>query len=275
MMKCEKYLALNTLNEYLTACSFAGSYVDITPATNQFTYLTNLEAIHLNSGLDKGHFFNFTTSSLKIGDVIEVEVELAYVAGDKGKIVIINTADANDYTQILSTNSTEQFKKLKTRFVVKKNNATYRISVGISNGTAGEIKIRGFKVKTYSSYSDPYGWADYKLKVEQRKCVLEGNASYGTKFVARSDYATDTVSINVGTEGIVCTWGTALSHTKRPVPTVTQDYAGNSYKYIARIGSVTVTGFIIRFYDANTGLLVNIADLDLSASVFVYVAVSI
>lgn len=256
----EVYKSLNTLNEYLTSCSFSNEYVSSTPTPGQFTYESVLESIHLNSDGAKSRFFEFVTDRLKIGDVIEAEVEIANVgSGDLGKIVIVDTADANEYHQFLSKNTTSEFIKLKIKHVIRKD-STFRVGVGISSGVSGNIKIRNFKVKTYSSYRDS----------NTRKIVLEGHNNFATKFNVRNDFSVDPATVAVGIDGIVVTWSNPLTG-KRPVPSVAMDYVGNSPKYIVRVGAVTVNNLIIRFYNATTGALVNTADLDLTASIFVYV----
>lgn len=265
MLRNEKYVALNTLNEYLAVSSFSNEYVSGTPAPGQFSYDNTLEAIHLNSDGAKSRFFEFVTDKLKIGDLIEVEVEIANIgSGDLGKVLIVDTANANNYYQTLSKNSTSIFEKLKIKHVVRQT-TTFKVGVGISSGVSGNIKIRNFKIKTKSSYQQS----------NSRKIVLEGNTAFTTKFSIRTDFASDPATISVGTDGIVVTWTNPLNSSKRPIPSIGMDYAGNSPKYIIRVGAVTVNNLVIRFYNATTGALVNIADLDLSSSVFLYVTCNI
>lgn len=264
-MKNEVYKALNTLNEYLAHCSFRDEYVETLPTAGQFSYDVTLEAIHLNSDGSKSRFFEIFTDKLKIGDIIEVEVEVANVGnGDLGKIIIVDLENAENYYQVLSTNNSSEFKKIKVRHIVNQT-TSFKVGVGISNGTTGEIKIRNFKVKTYSSYQ----------LTNTRKVVLEGHNNFAEKFTIRNDFAVDPVSLNVGLDGIVVTWTNPFTSSKRPVPSLAMDYVGNSPNYIVRIGAVTATNFVIRFYNATTGTLVNVADLDLSASIFLYVTCNI
>lgn len=261
MLRNEKYVALNTLNEYLAISSFSNEYVTGTPAPGQFSYDTTLEAIHLNSDGSKSRFFEFITDKLKIGDLIEAEVEIAYNGnGDLGKVIIVDTANANNYYQVLSKNSTAKFEKLSVKHVVRQS-TTFKVGVGISSGATGNIKIRNFKVKTKSSFQQS----------NSRKIVIEGNNAFSSKFSIRTDFAIDPATISVGTDGIVVTWTNPLNGSKRPIPSVGMDYTGNSPKYIVRVGTVNVNSFVVRFYNATTGALVNIADLDLSSSVFAYI----
>lgn len=261
----EVYKSLNTLNEYLTSCSFSNEYVSSSPTPGQFTYESELESIHLNSDGAKSRFFEITTDRLKIGDVIEAEVEIANVgSGDLGKIVIVDTADANEYHQFLSTNTTSEFIKLKIKHIIRKT-STYRVGVGISSGVSGNIKIRNFKVKTYSAYQPS----------NTRKIVIEGHNNFPNKFVIRTDFASDKATISTGIDGLVVTWENPITSSKRPIATTSMDYTGNSPKYIVRIGAVTTEHFILRFYNATTGTLVNIADLDLTESIFTSVVCTV
>lgn len=276
MMKNEIFNALNKLEDYQGGCpsGVKAKYVATTPTSDQWTYDGILDCVHINSPTTSAMYFAMGTKELKIGDIIEVEVEVANVnGGDNGKIVInrlTNSSDlfgaTNSYYQVLSDNTTNMFKKVKSRYIVPVD-GFYRISCGVFNELAGEIKIRNFKMKAYSSIKE-------QPKVEKssvRKAFIQCDAN--RNFTVRTDYGSDAAAITTSGANntvLVITWDKPLEGLK-PVTIVSEDLAGNSPKYRIRVGQSGLNSVSVRFYDISTNAEVAISNLDVTSPIYFYI----
>lgn len=266
MLRHVKYLALNTQAEWLKAATIPTDYISGTPTTDKFTYDTVTESIHLNSSIAKTHYFQHITDLLKVGDIIEVECEFANLNGGyNGKIVIIDRIDKTTVKTFVSENSDSSFKKTKVRYAVDRE-AQYDVVVGIQDNSAGEIKMRNFRVKTYSSYGDTREYIETK---NARKAMIEGNVAYGNKFIVRTDFASDGATITVNSGYLQLTWSTPFLSSKRPIYVASLEASAKNY--LVRISSGTVNGVNIQFHNLTTGELIPIANLDLATSLNVSV----
>lgn len=129
------------------------TYVDTTPAVNQFTYEDTQKCVKINA--NRGSF-RIALGSVNIGDVICLECELYSISGvlPHYSLDFSNTGIGNyelDTSDLEYVDGAGQWEKVKFKYVVKANAKFSSAVIGLATGEVGVYKLRNVKVSLSST----------------------------------------------------------------------------------------------------------------------------
>lgn len=227
------YYSIVTKNDFIKYKPAGVNFTESQPTTNQFTFNTAEQAVHINSGTKYGSFL-IPVGELNVGDVIDLECEIYNISGNKGRVTIYDETGAVTYK---NSNKTGEYERVKIKYVVTKQN-TFRVATGVLTDEVGEIKIRNFSVNISSIQNKkPY------------RQVQVFTTAIG-EFAVKSGRNNDPCTLTVSGVDLTITFDEPLLFIG--IPIVSNEFYGNSKNYMFKVSNATENSVVIRAFSVDT-----------------------
>jgi len=230
MLYDRKYYAVLTKDDFNANIfpTLKPYYVSSLPlAVNQWTYDDTTMSAQINVDNTMQGYVLENLGFLRVGDIINVSMEVYNISGTMAKIAVDNssTNNLNEYTNAghVSSQKTNEWEKVTMKFVVRENKY-HRVTAGIWTSDVGEFKIRNIRIEVLSQ--------EQQKSTDIRTATIRKNAG---NWEVRTDFYYDncTISQYSSTE-LEVTFTSPLHPSLRAGAIVSQEYYAISNNYIAR-----------------------------------------
>lgn len=249
-MKNVIYKSVVSYKEFIDNMPFGLTYTESTPTLNQWTYVTEENSAHINTGEEVVSFIRLRVGKLYVGDILNLSADFLNIDGVEGKIGVDYYSDETSFNnsssdrttvEIVNSNKSDRFEKTELNLPVTQN-GYYDVNFGIWTNDIGQFKIRRITcgVNTIANRNS-------LINDRIRKATIY-NPSTGN-FVLKDDKYNDPCSISTiwDDKAIQITFDYPLDYSGTPF--INQESYSNTRKYLFRASYGTKNSVVIEVYD--------------------------
>lgn len=190
------------------------TYVDTTPAVNQFTWEDTQQCVKVNA--NRGSF-RISLGSVNIGDIVCVECDLYSISGILPHYSL-DFSDVgveyygNDTSGLEYIDGAGQWEKVKFKYVVKSNSKYSSVVIGLATGEVGVYKLRNVKISISTSRNMNNIYDKFIIKHEngvmeqhfKADLTVDVNSAWGSMY-GGADYNLPNFPETFLNDNVICT----------------------------------------------------------------------